>query len=78
MGWQALIRRRLLSAAGEFFTVEELPERMLPRYMETLKAQNGTAFVAVTSGGALSAAVKAGRGRRCAGWNCRSASGSWI
>ncbi len=38
-------------AAQQFFTVEMLPEADSSRYIETLKAQAGTAFVAVTRGG---------------------------
>ncbi|HEY1897168.1 MAG TPA: DUF1015 domain-containing protein [Terracidiphilus sp.] len=39
--------------AEEFFTVEALPEADSPDYIETLKKQRGTAFVAVTRAGAL-------------------------
>jgi uncharacterized protein (DUF1015 family) len=40
-------------AAEEFFTVEALPRSEAPGYIETLRAQQGTAFVAVTRSGAL-------------------------
>jgi uncharacterized protein (DUF1015 family) len=38
-------------AAEAFFTVEKLPKADAAKYLETLKAQKGTAFVAVTRGG---------------------------
>ena len=38
-------------AAEAFFTVEKLPAADVANYIETLKAQKGTAFVAVTRGG---------------------------
>jgi len=41
------------SAAGQFFTVEALPAADATCYIETLKAQQGTSFVAVTRTGAL-------------------------
>ncbi|MGP8251015.1 MAG: DUF1015 domain-containing protein [Terracidiphilus sp.] len=41
------------AAAGEFFEVEALPEADASSYIETLKAQSSTAFVAVTRGGDL-------------------------
>jgi uncharacterized protein (DUF1015 family) len=40
-------------AAQEFFTVEALPAADASNYIETLKSQQGTAFVAVTRAGAL-------------------------
>ena len=40
-------------AAEQFFTVEALPAAEAANYIETLKAQQGTAFVAVTRAGAL-------------------------
>ncbi len=40
-------------AAEQFFTVEALPAADASHYMETLSAQQGTAFVAVTRTGAL-------------------------
>jgi uncharacterized protein (DUF1015 family) len=40
-------------AAGEFFTVEKLPEADAKSYMKTLGALQGTAFVAVTRGGSF-------------------------
>jgi uncharacterized protein (DUF1015 family) len=40
-------------AAQEFFTVEPLPPAEAESYIETLKAQQGTAFVAVTRAGAF-------------------------
>jgi uncharacterized protein (DUF1015 family) len=40
-------------AAGEFFCVEALPESDAGGYIETLKKQAGTAFVAVTGAGAF-------------------------
>jgi uncharacterized protein (DUF1015 family) len=40
-------------AAEEFFTVEPLPVADASMYIDKLKAQKGTAFVAVTSAGAL-------------------------
>jgi len=40
-------------AAGEFFTVEKLPEQDAKSYMKTLGALQGTAFVAVTKSGAF-------------------------
>ncbi|MDE3188622.1 MAG: DUF1015 domain-containing protein [Acidobacteriota bacterium] len=40
-------------AAEEFFTVEALPEADASAYIDKLKAQTGTAFVAVTRSGAL-------------------------
>src|SRR6185312_7658713 len=40
-------------AAAEFFTVQPLPEADAQDYMNTLSAQTGTAFVAVTKTGAL-------------------------
>jgi uncharacterized protein (DUF1015 family) len=40
-------------AAQEFFTVEALPTADASNYIETLKGQQGTAFVAVTRAGAL-------------------------
>lgn len=40
-------------AAGEFFTVKELPEGEAGAYIDVLKAQPGVAFVAVTQSGAL-------------------------
>jgi uncharacterized protein (DUF1015 family) len=39
------------AAAEEFFNVESLPEVEAANLIETLKAQSGTAFVAVTRGG---------------------------
>ena len=39
--------------AAEFFTVETLPPADAAVYMNTLNAQNGTAFVALTKAGAL-------------------------
>ena len=39
--------------AEEFFVVDALPAADASSYMETLKEQKGTAFVAVTTGGAL-------------------------
>jgi uncharacterized protein (DUF1015 family) len=41
------------AAAKKFFTVEPLPEADAASYIETLKAQPGTAFIAVTGSGAL-------------------------
>lgn len=40
-------------AAGEFFTVTELPASDAQEYLQILKGQTGTAFVAVTRSGAL-------------------------
>ena len=40
-------------AAGAFFTVTELPATSAQEYIQTLKNQRGTAFVAVTRSGAL-------------------------
>jgi uncharacterized protein (DUF1015 family) len=40
-------------AAEEFFTVEKLPRSEAPNYIETLSKQTGTAFVAITRGGAF-------------------------
>ena len=40
-------------AAGEFFTVEKLPEQDAKSYMKTLGALQGTAFVAVTKTGSF-------------------------
>jgi uncharacterized protein (DUF1015 family) len=40
-------------SAGEFFTIATLPEADAQDYIETLKSQQGTAFVAVTRSGAL-------------------------
>ena len=40
-------------AAEEFFTVQPLAEADAASYIETLKAQSGTAFIAVTGSGAL-------------------------
>ena len=40
-------------AAEEFFTVETLPAGDASDYVETLRGQKGTAFVAVTRSGAL-------------------------
>jgi uncharacterized protein (DUF1015 family) len=40
-------------AAAEFFTVTELPAAGAQEYIQTLKKQTGTAFVAVTRSGAL-------------------------
>jgi uncharacterized protein (DUF1015 family) len=40
-------------AAEQFFTVEKLPEAPGAGYIETLRQQTGTAFVAITRGGAL-------------------------
>ncbi|MGA3081872.1 MAG: DUF1015 family protein, partial [Terracidiphilus sp.] len=42
-----------LKAAEEFFTVEALPAAEASSYIETLTAQQGTAFVAVTGAGAF-------------------------
>ncbi len=39
-----------LSAAGQFFTVKLLPGTDIATCTETLRAQNGTAFIAVTNG----------------------------
>lgn len=40
-------------AAEQFFSIEKLPEAGATDYMETLRRQTGTAFVAVTRSGAL-------------------------
>jgi len=40
-------------SAEEFFTIETLPEADAASYMSTLSTQKGTAFVAVTRGGAM-------------------------
>jgi uncharacterized protein (DUF1015 family) len=40
-------------AAGQFFTVDSLPSGDAQEYIETLKRQDGTAFVAVTKAGAF-------------------------
>jgi uncharacterized protein (DUF1015 family) len=40
-------------AAEQFFSIEKLPEAGATDYMETLRHQTGTAFVAVTRSGAL-------------------------
>ena len=40
-------------AAEQFFTVEKLPEAGATDYIDRLRRQNGTAFVAVTGAGAL-------------------------
>jgi len=42
-----------LRAAEQYFTVEALPEADATNYIDTLKAQQGTAFVAVTRTGAF-------------------------
>lgn len=45
--------RLFAQAAREFFTIEELSAADAQSYLETLKGQEGTAFVAVTRTGAL-------------------------
>ncbi len=40
-------------AAEQFFTVEKLPDSSAAAYIDTLRKQSGTAFVAVTRAGAL-------------------------
>ena len=45
--------RRFARAAAEFFTVKELPATDAASYLQTLKAQKGAAFVAITRSGAL-------------------------
>jgi uncharacterized protein (DUF1015 family) len=40
-------------AAEQFFTVEKLPEAGATDYIDTLRKQNGTAFIAVTRSGAF-------------------------
>ena len=40
-------------AAEQFFTVQRLPESPAPNYIETLRGQKGTAFVAVSRTGAF-------------------------
>ena len=40
-------------AASEYFNIQPLPEADAPVYVETLKAQTGPAFVAITKSGAL-------------------------
>ena len=45
-------------AAEEFFTVETLPAGDASDYVETLRGQHGTAFVAVTRSRGLAVAVK--------------------
>ena len=44
---------KFAQAASEFFEVKELPEASAQEYIETLKNQTRTAFVAVTESGAL-------------------------
>ncbi len=39
------------AAAEKFFNIEALPAGEAPSYVETLKAESGTAFIAVTRGG---------------------------
>ena len=42
-----------VTAAEQFFTVDKLPAGEATGYMETLGKQKGTAFIAITKGGAL-------------------------
>ena len=61
--------------ADEFFTMDHVAGRRCLDLIETLKAQQGTAFIAVMRGG-TSCCGEAGHDCRCAGRMCPNGSGS--
>jgi uncharacterized protein (DUF1015 family) len=52
-GLEGFDSKTLAKTAGEFFIVSELPSGDAESYLQALKSQNGTAFVAVTHAGAF-------------------------